>query len=600
MANAWNDAWKKENVGSTIGGLASGAAGITNAALGMAQIEDTSDEQAQIDDTRNEQFGYGDFDSLMAEFGTHIDAKTNYTSRDLRTSYGQRTSGLLSSVAAGAGAGAMFSGVGAIVGAGAGLLAGIGGIAAGNAKARREARRLNKEARYANEVYHRNFANNAQNISNSMFNASALNIAALGGDLYNIAGYNRERFSAGGELKTDPTFTNGITFVNEGQSHEMNKLGGVPMGVDNEGNQNLVEEGEVIYNDYVYSRRLKLNKKLLEKLNLSEKLEGKSFADAAKELTKDTGADETMNDPITRAGVDDIMQKLRVGQEEVRAKIAERKQRAALKNMSIEDLAAMTELEQAQPEEPVEEGEFSCGGKMKVGANGLDLRYAPPIGSGLQIISDISGLTNREDYSDANLIRNARNNIRNVGVTPLGDRLAYNPMDINYELNRVQNANLGTQQNILNAAAGNRGAAMSGLLATNRAAATQRGDLLQRALDYNNKQRQAVAEFNRATNQANAQLSLNAQEANQRADVQRAELATNEAQFRDAIKTATSAARSNNINNLFGNLGKIGQDIAYGEMIKDIEEWRNPKSKNKNKEAAFGGRLNLGLKSRRK
>ena len=48
-------------------------------------------------------------------------------------------------------------------------------------------------------------------------------------------------------------FTNGVTFIDEGGSHEENPYQGIQIGVDPEGAPNLVEQGEVVYDDYVFS-----------------------------------------------------------------------------------------------------------------------------------------------------------------------------------------------------------------------------------------------------------------------------------------------------------------------------------------------------------
>ena len=42
------------------------------------------------------------------------------------------------------------------------------------------------------------------------------------------------------------------------------------MGIDNQGIPNLVEEGEVVFNDYVFSNRLKVPKAVKEKYKLTQ------------------------------------------------------------------------------------------------------------------------------------------------------------------------------------------------------------------------------------------------------------------------------------------------------------------------------------------
>ena len=97
----------------------------------------------------------------------------------------------------------------------------------------------------------------------------------------------RNRIAYGGPLFSHSgDWSNGFTFVNEGGTHEENPNGGVPVGIDKEGVPNLVEEGEIIFNDYVFSNRLKPSKKQLETNNFNLKYEGKSFAEIVEDLQK--------------------------------------------------------------------------------------------------------------------------------------------------------------------------------------------------------------------------------------------------------------------------------------------------------------------------
>lgn len=122
----------------------------------------------------------------------------------------------------------------------------------------------------------------------------------------------------GGELMTHGAdFTNGMTIIGNGGSHEENPFEGVPMGVDNEGTPNLVEEGETIFNDYVFSKRLNVPKAIREKYKLRGTKE-MSFAEASKKLAKES--EERPNDPISIRGLQALMSDLASAQEEVKGK----------------------------------------------------------------------------------------------------------------------------------------------------------------------------------------------------------------------------------------------------------------------------------------
>lgn len=126
------------------------------------------------------------------------------------------------------------------------------------------------------------------------------------------------QYAFGGELGTNGTdFTNGLLQINEGDSHERNPLDGVPVGVDAEGIPNLVEEGETIFNNYVFSDRMKVPSFMNRELGLSGN-KSISFAEASKKLAKES--EQRPNDPISIAGLEVSLSKLADVQEAERAK----------------------------------------------------------------------------------------------------------------------------------------------------------------------------------------------------------------------------------------------------------------------------------------
>lgn len=127
---------------------------------------------------------------------------------------------------------------------------------------------------------------------------------------------NFTKFSFGGDLNTyGGIYNGGLEYINNGSTHENNILGGVPMGSDRDGIPNLVEEGETIWNDYVFSNRLKVPETLTDKYKLSKNI---TFAEASKKLGKEIA--ETPNDPISKRTFNFFMQDLQQSQEEVKTK----------------------------------------------------------------------------------------------------------------------------------------------------------------------------------------------------------------------------------------------------------------------------------------
>lgn len=124
------------------------------------------------------------------------------------------------------------------------------------------------------------------------------------------------RKAFGGDLNTyGGTYNGGLEYIDNGGTHEQNPFNGVPMGTDRNGTPNLVEEGETIWNDYVFSNRLKVPETLTDKYKLSKDI---TFAEASKKLGKEI--EETPNDPISKRTFNSFMQDLQQSQEEVKVK----------------------------------------------------------------------------------------------------------------------------------------------------------------------------------------------------------------------------------------------------------------------------------------
>ena len=231
-------------------------------------------------------------------------------------------------------------------------------------KAKKLTNKLRAQAEAANTRLYNNFNQAADVTNENQFLQSMYNVEAFGGPLFKEGGImikkenrgkftesanranmgvqeyarhilaNKEDYSPilikranfarnfggrkafGGDLNTyGGTYNSGLEYINNGSTHENNILGGVPMGSDRDGIPNLVEEGETIWNDYVFSNRLKVPEILTDKYKLSKDI---TFAEASKKLGKEIA--ETPNDPISKRTFNFFMQDLQQSQEEVKAK----------------------------------------------------------------------------------------------------------------------------------------------------------------------------------------------------------------------------------------------------------------------------------------
>lgn len=707
-SNAAKDAFSSVGNGlSSAGSIVSGVTGIVDSALKNAQIADTTGIENSIEETQNADFNSAsDTTSLLDSWNSINWQDADYTMKDVRgVSTGEMIGNTISAVGQGAMSGAQVAGPwGAIGGAAVGLGGSLAGIFAGNAKARKKAAELNKRANIANQAATNNFDYTAENLEKQQYKDMLANVTKDGGKIHikpskrgtftaaakkhgkSVQAFasqvlaNKENYSPamvkkanfarnaskwkhslggflygeGGNLYSNvpdsqthgTDFSNGMTLINKGGTHEQNPLDGVQMGVDTQGVPNLVEEGEVIFNDYVFSNRLHPSEKELEKANLPKRYKGHTFALIAEDMGKESS--ERPNDPISRRGLEDSMMKLAMIQEAQRARKGKKGTQqlmayggrkydgetsfpwtgammddgnfvfnnpynytftnrrpswgyhvprisptidiapySTLISMIQSDNQERAERKSALPQslrdqassimediKNLDMGNTPAETASASSANTPSLptwmRYAPAVGSA---VGAIQSIFQKPDYENADiLMQEARDLSRpSVRYRALNNYLTYRPLDRNYYLNQLKGQAGATRRGIMNSGS-NAGNVMAGLLAADYNAQNAVGNTLMKMEQYNDAQRQRVAEFNRGTDMANSKGFMQADQANaqiaQNRDRLRSSLMTQAAQMREAADTALETTRSANLTNFFDNIGGIGQDNM-------AQNWRN-------------------------
>lgn len=376
----------------------------------------------------------------------------------------------------------------------------------------------------------------------------------------------------GGWLNTQGgDFTNGVTFINEGGSHEENPYQGIQIGVDPEGAPNLVEQGEVVYDDYVFSDRMEIP----DDIRKEYKLRGKTFAKAAKSAQRES--EERPNDPLSTKGLQAAMERIATAQEEARQRKEAHREGNEYPSMfayggdtnpyglALEDPMSVEELE-ALMVQSGETGEIAPEGNN--GNRQTWTRYAPIIGSGLASLSD---LFSKPDYDSADLISGVDLGAEAVGYAPIGNYLSYRPLDRDFYINKMNQQAAATRRGLMNTSGGNRLNAQAGILAADYNYGQNMGNLARQAEEYNQQLRERVEAFNRGTNMFNTETGLKASmfNAESRNAAKRARLgqATTVAQLRQGIKDQDSARRSANITNFLQGLGDMGWENEQANWL---------------------------------
>ena len=396
-----------------------------------------------------------------------------------------------------------------------------------------------------------------------------------------------KEYESGGYMNNDSLKNRGITFIDNGGTHEENPFGGVQMGIGNNNKPNLVEEGEVIYNDYVFSNRLTADKPLLKKNNIPSSYNDYTFAKIAEKMTSE--AKERPNDRISTNGVLKSLERLKNAQEEVRNNITDdnvfwgggpyTQKRSALipldenytrlreQPINIPDNQKLIPREPYLSPNEINRLDYRTQDKDVDGENdGIKfnknlLKYAPALGSAISLGVN---LFSKPDYSSVDKITDAANAIgkyNNVGYKPVGNYMTYKPMDKNYYTNMLNAQSNATRDAIMNNSSPSRDAM---LLAADYNAQNALGDMALKAEQYNDNLRRTVTEFNRGTDAMNSQMALQADMANQNAYINsmksRLSGIGSAAQLKEAIDANRGQSISNGLTTLFDNIGNIGRD----------------------------------------
>ena len=585
------------------GNVVSGVTSIIDSSLKNAKIADTTGIENDIKDFRNTDFSEAtDSNSLINAYNNLNFLKDDYSWKDVRgVSNSELFGNTLSAVGSGAMAGASVGGPwGAVAGAAIGLGGSLAGIFTGKNKAKRKARFLNQASKVANNTAIDNYDFQVDEVmQDNARNAMKYAYAAEGGPI-NIKKKNRGKFTEsanragmgvqeyarhilankdkysstlvkranfarnaagwkhalGGYIKDRDDmynnmlesqthggdFSNGVTFINNGGTHEQNPFEGVPMGVAPDGKPNLVEEGEVLYNDYVFSNRLHPTDKELKESNLPKKYKGHTFALIAEDMSKESA--ERPNDPISKRGLEASLGKLASLQEEQRMK----KGKIGTQQM------------------------MACGGRKFAGTKNTFSRYAPIFGSA---IGAVQSVFQKPDYTNSDLILNAVNNLSRNKVSPtlLNEYLNYNPIDRNYYLNQLKAQSGATRRALMNSGI-NPGQRIAGLLAADYNAQQGIADTLLKSDMYNEQLNQNRAQFNRGTSQYNSGALMqaaaqNAQLAQARDNMRLSGIST-AANMRELADTALANSRSANLTNFFDNLGALGRENRDTNMLQSM------------------------------
>lgn len=526
--------------------IASGAIGATTSLLGNFGGEDEIEAQAdaQVDQTKT-RMSKSALSGWIADWQPQSDESMGLAG----------FSGALSGASAGSSAGPW----GALAGGIAGLAGGLFGASNRNRQREEANRRVSQAMMAQNTLLSQKEAQNA-----------LANIVAFGGWVG----------THGGDYPT------GFSEFNEGGSHETNANGGILQGIDPNGNPNLVEEGETKWDNYIFSKRLKVPKGFGKAYDLG-RVDKKSYADASKKLSKES--EERPFDPISTRGRDAMLGRLQQAQEA--QKYIDKADEAMNEIFDINELGDILYAE-------------GGGIHIKPSKRGTFTAAAKKHGKGVQEFAR-QVLANKENYSSAmvkkaNFARNASKwhddggwlqsaglfapALANVGnlvsdivskpeQASLGRmdlspyitrrRLPYEPIDREYMANKYRAQAGATARGIVDSSAGNPASARAALVAHNYNALNALGDMYIKSDEVNRQRKKESIMFDAEQDRQLAALSGQQQQFNLGQELREYDInARNRAARRSGIREGTNVVA--------GNIGETSRYLQNLETIRNM------------------------------
>lgn len=564
-------AFSAENLGSSLGTIGGAVGDITTAALANAEV-DTSKADNAIQAINNYQPNLSSLDALAESYNNASIAPTDFNRKDFMVSTGEGLANMGKAALSGASAGATVGGPwGAVIGGAVGLLGSGAGWIAGGVKAREAEEAKEREALAANAAARTKTLSARDKIITDSTNEFLKNIAAYGGPIFNHSG----------------EFTNDVIFINEGGTHSQNPNQGVQLGVDNNNVPNLVEEGEVVFNDYVFSNRLKATKELLDTNGFSDKYTDWTFAKIAEELQKESS--ERPNDNISKNGLNDMMNRLITLQEVIR-------QNKTKDTNKFSTGGKVNILEDGTPDSDQPEDDetsfmtylpevfnFSGGNSEDTyTVKGESSGITPPPSKGFNWQSlgriaptithvgmAIANAAKKPDYSNAESIIEAANRIPLVRAPHIGGKQVYTPIDRNYMLTKHMNQSRAVARDIQNnAITGTQ--ALGHLINLSYSTQSGIGDALL-AMDRENlARRMQIADFNRGVDQINAGLDMQGAGMNQHRGLAILDAETKAAMLREQIDAMRTSALSGNLSGIAEDLSNMGREALDRQSREDL------------------------------
>jgi hypothetical protein len=213
------------------------------------------------------------------------------------------------------------------------------------------------------------------------------------GSLFKTGGNMNKYLATGGPMGGMPTEGQAgqLTSFDAGGKHEENPMGGIPQGMNPNGQQNLVEEGETKHNakNYIFSDTLKVDKNIAKEFYFPSKYIGKTFAEVSKLMERPNS--RRKHDSIEEKAKTKDLDSLMTAQEEHKAKDLEKD----MQNMMVKHPEFMQSMMASQEPQMPQEGMMDPMMAQDPAMQGMPMESPMAKMGGYQNQMDFGGFMNK-------------------------------------------------------------------------------------------------------------------------------------------------------------------------------------------------------------
>ena len=202
----------------------------------------------------------------------------------------------------------------------------------------------------------------------------------------------------------------------------------------------------------------------------------------------------------------------------------------------------------------------------KEGFNSIDAMMKSPIIGNLLTLG--ANMAKGKDYTFADKIMSIKP--KTMAPALINDYINYDPVNSVFNQNQIQSMAAGTRSKLKDSAGGNAAIERASMLSADSNLFEALGKSMLMDNQTNLERKKLVSEFNKNTNQINADSINRANSSNLEASIQNDQLMYNALLLKQKIKDEYEAAISQNLTGLFDNISGIGRNKFNNNMLAGI------------------------------